>query len=97
MPGPPGNVFPVGVSQATYETFPLCGDDVGTSPACQPVHLTPGSLNVPGGFGWLKFGAAGKCTGFGLGMINDGCDNSQALPAVGDRTARPTATAAALR
>ena len=23
---------------------------------------------MPGGFGWLKFGAAGKCTGFGLGM-----------------------------
>jgi hypothetical protein len=42
-----------------------------------PVHLTPGSLNVPGGFGWLKFGAAGKCTGFGLGMTNDGCDTSR--------------------
>ncbi len=77
LAGPPGTVFPVGVSQATYETFPLCGDDVGSSPACQPVHLTPGSLNIPGGFGWLKFGAAGKCTGFGLGMINDGCANSK--------------------
>jgi hypothetical protein len=77
LSGPPGNVFPAGVSQATYDTFPLCSDGVGTSPACQPVHLTPGSLNVPGGFGWLKFGAAGKCTGFGLGMINSGCDNSK--------------------
>jgi hypothetical protein len=41
------------------------------------VRLTPGGLNVPGGFGWLKFGAAGKCTGFGLGMINGGCANSK--------------------
>lgn len=77
LAGPPGDVFPVGVSQATYNTYPLCSGDVGSSPACQPVHLTPGGLNVPGGFGWLKFGAAGKCTGFGLGMINDGCANSK--------------------
>ena len=77
LAGPPGDVFPVGVSQATYDTFPLCEGEVGSSADCQPVHLTPGSLNVPGGFGWLKFGAAGKCTGFGLGMHNDGCDNSK--------------------
>jgi hypothetical protein len=77
LAGPSGPVFPVGVSKATYETYPICSGDVGSSPQCQPVHLTPGSLNVPGGFGWLKFGAAGKCTGFGLGMINDGCDNSK--------------------
>lgn len=75
--GPAGDVFPAGVSQSTYLNYPLCSGDVGSSAACQPVHLTPGSLNVPGGFGWLKFGAAGKCTGFGLGMINDGCDNSK--------------------
>jgi Putative Flp pilus-assembly TadE/G-like len=77
LSGPPGDVFPAGVSQDTYNTFPLCSGDVGSSADCQPVHLTPGGLNVPGGFGWLKFGAAGKCTGFGLGMINAGCDNSK--------------------
>jgi hypothetical protein len=77
LAGPPGDVFPAGVSKATYDTYPLCSGDVGSSPDCAPVHLTPGSLNVPGGFGWLKFGAAGKCTGFGLGMINAGCDNSR--------------------
>ncbi|HEY5629909.1 MAG TPA: pilus assembly protein TadG-related protein [Candidatus Limnocylindrales bacterium] len=77
LAGPPGDVFPAGVSQSTYETFPLCSGEVGSSTSCQPVQLTPGSLNVPGGFGWLKFGAAGKCTGFGLGMINAGCDNSK--------------------
>lgn len=78
LAGPPGNVFPVGVSQETYETFPLCAGDVGSSPECEPVHLTPGTLNIPGGFGWLKFGATGKCAGFGLGMDpNDGCANSK--------------------
>jgi Flp pilus assembly protein TadG len=76
LAGPPGGILPVGVSESTYETFPLCGGDVGSSPECQPLHLTPGTQNIPGGFGWLKFGAAGKCTGFGLGMIDAGCDTS---------------------
>jgi len=77
LAGPPGNVFPVGVSEKTFLQWKVCSGDVGSSAACQPVHLTPGTLNEPGAFGWLKFGAAGKCTGFGLGMINDGCDNSK--------------------
>ena len=75
--GPPGDVFPAAISQATYETYPRCSGDIGSSAECQTVKLTPGSLNVPGGFGWLKFGAAGKCTGFGLGMIDDGCSTSE--------------------
>jgi hypothetical protein len=75
--GPPGDVFPAGISQATYDEYPLCSGPIGSSTACQTVQLTPGSLNVPGGFGWLKFGAAGKCSGFGLGMINDGCSTSK--------------------
>jgi hypothetical protein len=41
------------------------------------MHMTPGNLNVPGGFGWLKFG----CPGFGLGQVppasNGGCSNSK--------------------
>ena len=41
------------------------------------MHMTPGNLNVPGGFGWLKFG----CSGFGLGQVapasNGGCSNSK--------------------
>ena len=41
LAGPPGPVFPVGVSQATYENFPLCGGDVGSSPECQPLHSRP--------------------------------------------------------
>ena len=76
--GPVGDVFPAGISLAFFQTYPFCIGDVGTSVACQPQHLTPGNLNVPGGFGWLKFGAVGKCAGFGLGMsTTSGCDNSK--------------------
>lgn len=72
--GPSGDVFPAGISLAFFETYPFCTGAVGSSAACQPQNLTPGNLNVPGGFGWLKFGADGQCTGFGLGMDPDaGC------------------------
>jgi hypothetical protein len=78
---PGGGVFPVGIAQAklTVPGRAPCGGAVSTDPnsPCYPMHMTPGSLNVPGGFGWLKLGAGGKCTGFGLGMTNDGCDNSK--------------------
>jgi hypothetical protein len=72
--GPSGDVFPAGISLAFFQTYPFCTGEVGSSPECEPQHLTPGYLNVPGGFGWLKFGAVGKCAGFGLGMsTTDGC------------------------
>jgi hypothetical protein len=61
---PPGSLFPVGISLAFFQTYPFCSGDVGSSAACTPQHLTPGNLNVPGGFGWLKFG----CDGYGLGQ-----------------------------
>ena len=74
---PIGNVFPAGISLAFFETYPFCTGDVGSSPECQPQHLTPGNLNVPGGFGWLKFGAQDKCAGFGLGMsTTSGCEEN---------------------
>jgi Flp pilus assembly protein TadG len=73
--GPGGDVFPAGISLAFFQTYPFCTGAVGSSASCQPEHLTPGNLNVPGGFGWLKFGATGKCTGYGLGMsTTSGCD-----------------------
>ena len=76
--GPGGDVFPAGISLAFFQTYPFCAGEVGSSPSCTPQHLTPGTLNVPGGFGWLKFGAVGKCAGFGLGMsTTDGCDNDK--------------------
>ncbi len=72
--GPGGDVFPAGISLAFFQTYPFCTGEVGSSAACQPQHLTPGYLNVPGGFGWLKFGAVNKCAGFGLGMsTTSGC------------------------
>ncbi len=74
--GPGSNVFPVGIADAFFNGRLPCAGPVSNNPAsnCYPQHLTPGDLNVPGGFGWLKFGATGKCTGYGLGMDpNNGC------------------------
>jgi hypothetical protein len=78
--GPGGNVFPAGIAKAFFTGRQPCGGglpattNVGGSGTCDPQHLTPGSLNVPGGFGWLKFG----CSGYGLGQGSDGgCANSK--------------------
>ena len=76
---PPGTLFPVGISQAFFQTYPACDGPISTDPTspCYPQHLTPGNLNVPGGFGWLKFG----CDGYGLGQDPPanigGCQNSK--------------------
>jgi len=76
--GPPGAVFPAGVAEAFFDGRQPCAGPVSgsTNSPCYPQHLTPGNLNVPGGFGWLKFG----CSGYGLGQVspasNGGCDNS---------------------
>ena len=94
---PIGNVFPAGISLAFFETYPFCTGDVGSSPECQPQHLTPGNLNVPGGIRWLKFGATGQCAGFGLGMsTTSGCDNSKPFLQEEDRATVRTASAVAL-
>ena len=91
-----GNVFPAGISLAFFETYPFCTGAVGSSPECQPQHLTPGNLNVPGGFGWLKFGAVGQCAGFGLGMSTDMPDVTTTSRSSRRRSARHrTASAAA--
>lgn len=78
--GPGGNVFPAGISSTFFQTYPLCSGPINyvdPNDPCYPKNLTPGNLNVPGGFGWLKFGATGKCTGYGLGMDpNNDCDPS---------------------
>lgn len=75
---PPGTVFPAGVTLAFVQTFPNCDGPVSADPTspCYPQKLTPGNLNVPGGFGWLKFG----CNGYGLGQdetIPGECSNSK--------------------
>jgi Flp pilus assembly protein TadG len=76
--GPPaGNIFPAGISLAFFETYPFCDGPVNSSPQCTPQELTPGNTNVPGGFGWLKFG----CDGYGLGQEPPanigGCQNNR--------------------
>jgi Flp pilus assembly protein TadG len=80
LSGPPaGTLFPVGISAAFFSTYPQCSGSISSIPTdpCYPQHLTPGNLNVPGGFGWLKFG----CTGYGLGQDPPanigGCSNSK--------------------
>jgi hypothetical protein len=68
LAGPlPGSLFPAGIAQAFFSTFPFCSGPISAVPSdpCYPQHLTPGNLNVPGGFGWLKFG----CDGYGLGQV----------------------------
>ena len=81
-------VFPFGVSLATLAAHSACppGVEAGSA-ACPTFHLTPGSLNIPGGFAWLKFGCYTR-TGsdgkyYGLGQVvppaanAGGCSNSK--------------------
>ncbi len=73
--GPPsGGVFPAGIAENFFVGRSTCSGPVSSDPSspCYVQHLTPGVLNVPGGFGWLKFG----CPGYGLGQNSDGCGNS---------------------
>jgi hypothetical protein len=72
---PGGSVFPAGIAEAFFNGRAPCSGDLSNEPGnpCKEAHLTPGNLNVPGGFGWLKFG----CAGYGLGQNGNGCDNSK--------------------
>ena len=80
-------IMPFGVSASTLDAYDNCplGEDVGSpTSGCATFHLTPGSLNVPGGFGWLKFGCYKKDADnkyYGLGQVppasNGGCSNSK--------------------
>lgn len=77
--GPPDTVFPAGIAEAFFNHRQPCSGPVSTSTndPCYPQRLTPGNLNVPGGFGWLKFG----CSGYGLGQVSPasdgGCSTSE--------------------
>jgi hypothetical protein len=77
---PAGGIFPAAIASSFFTTHPFCAGNINTTnpaDACYAQHLTPGNLNVPGGFGWLKFGATAQCTGYGLGMDpNNGCQES---------------------
>ena len=70
--GTGGQVLPVGMQNTQYNSLVPCPAD--NLDACVQANLTSGALNIPGGFGWLKFG----CSGYGLGQGSDGgCGNSQ--------------------
>lgn len=87
--GPPGgNLLPIGVSEATYNSSPIC--PAGTPTAeCTVVNLTEEGGNtggghlpgLPGGFGWLKFGCGNETdlhgNPFGLGQNGLGCENNK--------------------
>jgi hypothetical protein len=74
-----GGIMPVGIHEDTFDDLADCPladfhDCVG--------GLTSGQLNIPGGFGWLKFGLdgnGGKCDWeVSLGMVPDGgCESSK--------------------
>ena len=73
-----GGVLPIGIQDDTYDDLVDC--PVTDINACVDQNLTSGHLNIPGGFGWLKFGVnnGSKCDwGPSLGMIDGGCESSK--------------------
>jgi Flp pilus assembly protein TadG len=71
-----GGVLPIGMNGNVYDALEQC--PVDSLDSCVQQKLASGSLYIPGGFGWLKFGATGQCAGYGLGMsTTDGCQSSQ--------------------
>lgn len=72
-----GGVLPIGIQDTMFDSLETCPttDLDGCSQS-----LTSGQLNIPGGFGWLKFGInnGNKCNfGPSLGMIDGGCETSK--------------------
>jgi hypothetical protein len=75
-----GGVLPLGIEDDTFDRLTAC--PVTALHDCLEQNLTAGHLNIPGGFGWLKFGlqgTGGKCDWeSSLGMLPDGgCETSQ--------------------
>jgi len=81
-----GGVVPFGVSLSSVKgagALPTC-PAAQTAESCTVSKLTPGSTNLPGGFGWLKFGCTGPDAtpkNFGLGQVSPanagGCQNNK--------------------
>ncbi len=83
-----GGVMPLGIEDSVFDGHARC--QVTDLDDCID-HLTTGHLNIPGGFGWLKFGIqgqGGKCDWTSsLGMEQGGCESSKTLPRLADRAA----------
>lgn len=74
-----GGVMPVGIKDTHFNGLQKC--PIIDFDGCVAGHLTSGQLNMPGGFGWLKFGldnsSSGKCDWTSsLGMVDDGGCNT---------------------
>jgi hypothetical protein len=73
-----GGMIPLGIEDTRYDSLVQC--PVTDIDPCVDQNLTTGHLNIPGGFGWLKFGLnnGSKCDwGPSLGMIDGGCESSK--------------------
>ncbi len=75
-------VLPLGIQDTALNDLPYCDPNAANFVTCIGGSSGDASAKIgPGAFGWLAFGAptgpSSKCAGFGLGMINDGCDTSQ--------------------
>jgi len=72
MGAPPSDgLLPIGVAMANFNAFSVCPPNQ-TAQQCGPIALTDGTLNVPGGFGWLKYG----CYADGGQDTVNGCTNN---------------------
>jgi hypothetical protein len=73
-----GGVMPLGIQDTVFDGHARC--QVTDLDDCID-NLTTGHLNIPGGFGWLKFGlqgSGGKCDwASSLGMEPGGCASSK--------------------
>lgn len=83
---PSAGVLPLGIRNTpenpTYLNLPYCdplAPDYADYVTCVNSKSGDASAKIgPGAFGWLSFGAGGRCTGYGLGMDpNTDCSTSQ--------------------
>jgi len=74
-----GGILPLGIQSDIYDALPAC--PLTDLIDCVELNLTNGTLNMPGGFGWLSFGIQGrgdKCPWLSsLGMTTGGCETNQ--------------------
>jgi len=74
-----GGVLPIGIEDDMFDALVQC--PLTNLNDCINQNLTSGTLNIPGGFGWLSFGIqgqGGKCDwSSSLGMIPGGCEGNQ--------------------
>jgi len=77
-------VMPIGIDETAFRNLPYCDPMAANFASCLGSSSGDASAKIaPGAFGWLAFGApskgSSKCNGFGLGMIDGGCDVSQSF------------------